>query len=145
MYCKKDTIAGRQREITYYAAPMQEVITEIVFGTPSKNCEGVGLCRMLSPVFLKSKQIYCPHATAYFAMDKVRGIYSLRFPKSFLSRQMVARHFYKGLFKVTEPYRVPAHISRALGLQQILTIREGGYVVKETPADWIVVFDNGHT
>lgn len=139
MCCKQETLAGLYSEIIHYGAPIREVAAEIVFGTPSRNCDGVGLCRMLAPVLLRGREIRCPHATAYCALDVERNVFTLRFPKSFLSHQMVARHFYKRLFNVTESYRVPGHIIHALGLQQVVIIQEGVYMVKETQDDWIVV------
>jgi hypothetical protein len=140
MYFKKEIRTEQMYDLRRYA-PVQEIVTEIVFGTPSKNCEGVGICRMLGPNYIGDRQILCPHAPAYLGLDVVRNVMTVRFPKIHITRQMVARHFYKRLFKVTESYRVPARFTRAFGIRQMLTIHEGIYAVKETREDWILVFD----
>ena len=141
MNCNQETTSARCLETRRYDAPAREITAEIVFGTPGKNCEGVGICRMLSVAILGNRPVVCPHATGYLTLDPAANTLFLRMPKIHLDRQMVARHFCKRLFKVTESYRVPARFTRALGTQQIYTIREGVYGVMETPTDWIVVFD----
>ena len=141
MYSNQATLSGRCLLTRQYNAHEREITTEIIFGTPGKNCEGHGICRMLSMSILGDKKIMCPHATGYLALDLAENTLLLRMPKIHLTSQMVARHFYKRLFKVTESYRVPARFTRALGTQQKYTIREGVYAVMETRTDWIVVFD----
>ena len=137
-------MASNQSNITGYiaspASDIKECMAEIVFGTPSKNCEGVGICRMIGPNFQVGKAIICPHVPGYLTLDAGRNILSVRFPKKHLSIEMVARHFCKRLFKVTESYRVPVYISRMLGIAQSIQILEGQYAVRETMHDWIVVF-----
>jgi len=123
--------------------PAQEVELSIVFGTPSKNCEGIGICRMLDAKYMAGIVIKCPHVPGFLSLEAERGVLSIRFPKKFLTSQMVARHFCKRLFKVTESYRVPAHISRAFGIKKSIQISEGAYQVQETADDLIVVIQEG--
>lgn len=133
-------MGGQEMEWRPQSARTKEAKAEIVFGTPSKNCEGVGICRMIGPNYLAGKEIKCPHVTGYLSLDMGRNVLYIRFSKRSLSSEMVARHFCKRLFKVTEPYKVPVHISRFLGTQQIVMIQAGSYAVRETREDWIIVF-----
>lgn len=126
-------------EIVAYTTTSNEIMASVVFGTPSKNCEGIGICRMLDAKYTAGIMIKCPHVPGYLSLEAERGVLKIRFPKKFLTSQMVARHFCKRLFKVTESYKVPAHISRALGIKKNIQIAEGTYQVQETAEDLIVV------
>ena len=122
----------------------QEVELSIVLGSPSKNCEGIGICRMLDSKYLAGRGIKCPHVPGFLSLDTKRRLLVVRFPKRFLTSQMVARHFCKQLFKVTESYRVPARFVRVFGIQESIHIMKGNYKVVETEEEMIVMFNGSH-
>ena len=119
----------------------EEVILEVVFGTPSKQCRGLGICMIVEPKYLKGMATECPHFPGYFQLDAGRKMLLARFNRYFLSSQMIARHFSGGLFKVTEAYKVPGRICRRMGTANGLVIGEGVYEVLREGDDWVVVFD----
>lgn len=119
----------------------EEVLLEVVFGTPSKQCRGLGICMIVEPKYLKGRATECAHFPGYFQLDTGRKMLLARFNRNFLSSQMIARHFSGGLFKVTEAYKVPGRICRELGAASGVVIGEGVYRVAPYGADWTVFFD----
>ena len=129
-----------QPELLHYHAKWNEVVLEVVFGTPSRRCDGIGICIMTEAKYIAGVATKCPHFPGCFSKGAGPGEIIARFPKIYLSSQMIARHFQMGLFKVTEPYKVPARILKLLGLKGPLEIRPGGYRVVETMGSLVVVF-----
>ena len=117
------------------------MMLEVVFGTPSKQCKGLGICMIVEPKYLKGMATECPHFPGYFQMDTGRKMLLVRFNRMYLSSQMISRHFSGGLFKVTEPYKVLGRFCRMLGVDGGLMIEEGEYQLVQSGADWIVIFD----
>lgn len=119
----------------------EEIMLEVIFGTPSKQCRGLGICMIVEPKYLQGKTTKCPRFPGYFQLDTARKMLLARFNGMYLSSQMIARHFSEGLFKVTEHYKVPERICRMLGAGGGLIIGEGSYKVARNGTDWVVVFD----
>ncbi len=119
-----------------------EVALDVVFGSPSKQCDGVGICMLVESIYLPKLATKCPHFTGFFRFDSESGKMYARFPGTLLASQMHFRHFTLGLFKVTEPYKVPVRICRMLGLESNYKIDTGVYPVVAVDGDYVIVFGN---
>lgn len=112
--------------------PFLEVEMEVVFGSPSQNCGGSGICMMISRL-PKARVLPCPHARASVAV--VGNSLRFRFAKSQMMEQYARRYFSTGYFEVFEAYQVPLRISRSLGRLGLM-VRPGKYQVEETAQEW---------
>lgn len=113
-------------------SPFLEVKTEVVFGSPSQNCGGSGICMMISRL-PKARVLSCPHAPAFVAVvgDGLR----FRFLKDQQMEPYAWRYFSTGYFEILEAYRLPLSISRGLGLFG-MGLMPGKYRVEETAQEW---------
>ncbi|MCB9345550.1 MAG: hypothetical protein R3A50_00755 [Saprospiraceae bacterium] len=103
--------------------------SEIILGSPSSGCQGVGICRVMP--YGDQRAITCPKVTAWIKIQAVGNI-SISFLKADMSPRYIKRHFGWMLFQVYEPYEMPGGISQALGYSEIV-LRPGIYPVWESP------------
>lgn len=114
-----------------------ELEIEAVFGKPSKNCFGSGICMVLNRLPAQH-QLPCPHAPAWLSVKQGRLVF--RFSKSEVVRKDATSRLNTPLFLVQEPFRVPRYIARHLGLPS-LWVPAGAYAIEETSRDWFLAFD----
>jgi hypothetical protein len=107
----------------------KKIKTEIILGSPSSGCQGVGICRVMAHG--DKRQFKCPKVTAWITKTKT-GMLRFSFLKSDMDPRFVRRHFGWMLFQVYEAYELPGGIAHALGLNEIL-VQPGIYTVWETP------------
>jgi hypothetical protein len=108
--------------------------SDIILGSPSAGCQGVGICR----VMLHDEMILCkcPKQLAWITVGPNRKL-RVNFLKSDLSPDQIQQHFSWNLFQVQEPYALPRRITRALGIPPT-SIAPGVFPVWET-AQWLTV------
>ena len=113
-----------------------KVRAEVVLGSPSANCAGVGICRVMA--LGENAGLSCPTVPALISITE-EGKLRLEFQKSSMEGRFMRRHFRWSLFQVFEPYLVPYHILGHTKLEQ-RTIRPGIYQVWEVEDTLIVDF-----
>lgn len=111
-----------------------EISVEVVFGTPSQNCIGSGICKVMSRS-LKIQRLSCPHSPAWLSYN--RGRLRFRFSKSEVKREDVKLRLETSLFLVNEPFQIPASTSLRLGLGSPW-VSSGKYSMSESDQDWIL-------
>ena len=119
------------------AALLREVEMEVVFGTPSKNCSGAGICLIAnrSPYW---QTIPCPHAPATIHYPPGPELV-FRFRKRYLGPDLEQAFFRQDFFLVEEAFRLP----RRLVCQWSLPcewIPAGQYAVEEYSQEWRLYF-----
>lgn len=107
----------------------KKIKTEIILGSPSSGCQGVGICRVMA--YGDPRKYKCPKVTAWMTVTKT-GSLRVSFWKSDMDSRFAKRHFGWMLFQVFETYELPGGIALALGLEQA-QVRPGIYSVWETP------------
>ena len=114
----------------------QKVRAEVVLGSPSANCGGVGICRVMA--FGEGAGITCPKVAAWISLTE-EGKLRFEFQKSSMDGRFMRRHFRWMLFQVFEAYVVPY---RLLGASKFAsrTIQPGIYQVWEVDDTLIVDF-----
>lgn len=117
-----------------YRQVQSAIKSDIILGSPSAGCQGVGICRvMLHDEMIQCK---CPKVTAWLSVGANRKL-RVSFLKSTMTSDYIQQHFGFQLFQVQEPYALPRRITRALGMPAT-TITSGVFPVWET-AQWITV------
>lgn len=118
-------------------ALIREVEMEVVFGTPSKNCDGAGVC-LLTNRLPRTHQIPCPHAPAIIHYPPGRELI-FRFRKRYLDDRVLGSFFNDEKFLVEEAFRLPQQLVRQWQLP-IRWVKPGRYVLEEYTQEYRLYF-----
>lgn len=110
---------------------------EVVFGTPSRNCAGAGIC-MIANRFPQGYMIPCPHAPAIIYCIPGQELV-FRFRKHHLCDRAVQAYFSAGDFLVEEDFALPQRLIRQWGLPAE-KIPPGRYSMEEYSREWRLYF-----
>lgn len=113
-----------------------KIRAEVVLGSPSANCGGVGICRVMA--LGENANISCPRLPVLLSLTE-EGKLRLEFQKSSMEGRFLRRHFRWSLFQVFEPYLIPYSVMGHTKLEQ-RTIRPGIYQVWEVGDTLMVDF-----
>ena len=119
------------------AALIREVEMEVVFGTPSKNCSGAGIC-LIANRFPKGYSVPCPHAPASIHMVSRRELV-FRFRKRNLTEKAAAGYFTRRYFQVEEAFLLPKRLVRMWRLSAA-SVSPGQYLLEEYSQEWRLYF-----
>lgn len=122
---------------TLISPPLRDVEMEVVFGTPSKNCSGTGIC-MIASLFPHGYTIPCPHAPAIIHCIPNEELV-FRFRKHRLCDRAVQAYFSSCFFQVDEPFTLPQRLVRLWALP-ISEIPPGRYFLEEYSGEWRLYF-----
>ena len=88
---------------------------DVVFGSPSMNCNGTGICRINISNFIHAQveKKQCQLTSGLMAAGP-GGKVSLFFFRERLCIRQYRKHFRKGVFEMTEACPIPASISKEL-------------------------------
>jgi hypothetical protein len=114
----------------------QKVRAEVVLGSPSANCSGVGICRVMA--YGEGAQISCPKVVTWVSITK-EGKIRFEFEKGSMEGRYMRRHFRWALFQVFEDYVIPHSILGSIRLEN-RTIKPGIYQVLEVDGRLLVDF-----
>lgn len=110
---------------------------EVVFGTPSKNCDGAGVC-MLMHRLPKIPDIRCPHAPAIIHCSPGRELI-FRFRETDLDGVEVQTYFKQDFFLVEEAFRLPPSLVRKWNIP-VRFIQPGRYPLIKFYREWRLYF-----
>ncbi|MBK9337939.1 MAG: hypothetical protein IPM98_15900 [Lewinellaceae bacterium] len=113
-----------------------KIRTDVVLGSPSANCGGVGICRVMASG--ENLDVKCPRVATWVSVTE-EGKMRFEFEKASMEGRYMRRHFRWLLFQVFEPYLVPHSLLRSQKIEQ-RTIRPGIYQVWEVDDRLIVEF-----
>lgn len=93
---------------------------EVMFGSPSSNCGGNGICKIVAKNHqpgLQAKRTSCSHAHAVLtAWNDGKGV-SLIFRREWLCANLMRRHLRHGILEMPEPCPIPPAVVAALDLK----------------------------
>lgn len=127
MFIKQESTGTERRELPgrlagreYPRRADMVLQCEVMFGSPSSNCDGNGICKIVArseqPALRPVQRTRCDHARALFsAIDGGKGA-SLCFRREWLCSKLMKHHFRHGVLEMPEPCPIPQEIARALGL-----------------------------
>lgn len=103
----------------------------VVFGTLSKNCRGVGICKVEVNRISDTEAPRCGQRVPALIRKISSGIVSLTFHRQDLTRMLLDRYFRNLEFPVPEQYAFDTDVLSALHLNEF-TICAGVYPVRIT-------------
>lgn len=134
------TIMNRQKQKNKHAqalSKVRQIIAEIVFGMPSKDCKNYGICRVISNSVIPRSANVCKDGTCinYTATSILTLLdnekIELHCLRSTLSPETINKHFNNKYFLVQEDYHLSTDICQELDVDQ-LSIKKGKYKIKRT-------------
>ena len=111
----------------------------VVFGTPSKACEGSGICMIASIALLHRWSVPCFFTIAFFSMLE-EGHFVFRVPVTSLNTGIRSRYFQNGFFRVEEAFFIPKWLVKVRGKPRI-EIPPGIYRIEEIPGSFLIHFN----
>jgi hypothetical protein len=119
------------RPAAFQAIDTQLIRCDIVFGMPSQDCRGTGICKLTSDfqanLHLKQE---CRNTVAFAGRVGVGNRLTLIFFRELLCTQLYSRHFRKGVLEMTEPCPLPQELVSALQLKGN-ALQPGRYSIEE--------------
>lgn len=123
---------AKGRYVLQSKALHKEVEMEVVFGTPSKNCAGVGVC-FIAERLPQTFVIACPHAPARIFCRQQELIFC--FQRQHISGPAFTAFFGRALFEVEEAFRLPTHLRKMLDIAT-KWVPPGMYPVEYLANEW---------
>lgn len=113
------------------------VYVEVVFGVAGKNCDGVGICKILP---LEHVRVHwkCPSARAWLCAAP-EGSISLVFDRSTLPPAFLDRYFLDQTFPVEEAYSLSNTLLSLLNMSAF-TVKPGRYSVQVSECFLVICF-----
>ncbi len=112
----------------------KEIRMEVVFGTPSQNCIGSGICMVMNRL---PPNLRCPNAPVWVSYEN--GMLAFRFLKSEMLREDAQSRFESPWFFVEESFQLPRYTARRLGMTTHW-VSPGLYPIGDTAKDWVLAF-----
>lgn len=137
-YCAMRTTSNFKSRPQRALAAIQRIRTDVILGSPSANCSGVGICRVMAHSTEGLSEATCPRVKAWLSVT-ASGKLRFEFEKDSLSEEMLQKHFSWMLFQVLEPCMIPYRLLRYRTIAQ-RTIRPGIYQVWDTGPHLVVDF-----
>ncbi|MCS6929761.1 MAG: hypothetical protein NZM43_09715 [Saprospiraceae bacterium] len=88
---------------------LRRVRTDVILGSPSADCSGVGICRVMAHGEGERLKVACPYISAWLSVTQ-EGKLRFEFDKLALDGTILERHFSEMLFRVFEPYVIPYYL-----------------------------------
>ena len=126
-----------------FSPPMimpQRVRSEVIFGTPSKNCSGSGICILTQHRAAHPVVCVCPKALAWFSMDVEARLIILEFEWSELSTEIQQKYFSQSYFLMDESVKVPQMIVKKWKISEKVHLQSGLHVVYRYRGKVSVIF-----
>ncbi|GJM32812.1 MAG: hypothetical protein DHS20C18_18130 [Saprospiraceae bacterium] len=112
-------------------------LAEVVFGSPKKNCAGVGICSMNPLIQEPTNYAFpCQKVIAQLMVEK-QQLLLLRLSKQGLCPHLAMRQFPKNKFILKTNFKLPASICARLNIQKDL-IPAGTYSVEENEESYCI-------
>jgi hypothetical protein len=113
----------------------------ILFGTPSKNCTGHGICAVTvhNRPFATVRGC-CPQVSAFFLRLSDTG-FALLAPKLKFPESVAGRQFSRQFFEMEEDFPLPEFVRRYFKLPANANIPAGQHLIKHDEHFYTVYFD----
>jgi hypothetical protein len=130
---------SRNTSKTVSAAENAELRFGVVFGTPSRHCDGSGVCIIARVPVLERWSIPCAFVVAFFSIWE-DGHFVFRVPVQEMTDPLYQQHFSNGFFLVEEAFEVPRWMAKALGEIKI-AVPAGVYRVEQRASNYLIHFN----
>ena len=121
----------KNRQQQYVTESRRGPRVEVVFGSPRRDCRGMGICKMEHQRREEGALRDCPRGAVHLQLDS-SGRLLLHFDRTSMSRAVYARYFAAGTFTLDTSFDLPGPVVLNLGLPMgQYEIEAGAYPVLE--------------
>jgi hypothetical protein len=105
---------------------------DVIFGSPSMDCRGTGICKITGTNSVLDPQIKrdCTRTKATVQLTANGTTVNLYFLRADLCSKLYRFHFWKGVFELFEPCEIPTDFCANLGVER-LSMLPGSYRIIE--------------
>jgi hypothetical protein len=121
---------------------MHQLSCDVVFGSPSADCSGTGVCKISAFATMPAKEIEqagCLHAPGVLIRAENGASVSLLFAREMLCVKLIRTQFRNGVFILNDAFVLPTEITVALCLK-FNTLLPGRYPVEENGGFYRIKF-----
>lgn len=112
----------------YAGATLKTVHAEIIFGSPSANCQGQGICRVISGT--ETTSCSCKKTPIRVFASTHSSELCFLFPKATLSEDITALYFHQKVMIIREVFFISMHLASELGLTTC-RVKPGEYTIRD--------------
>lgn len=110
---------------------------EVIFGSPSKNCDGYGVCVLVSQIY--AQQYKCASCPCLITYEKKEDLIVLELRKDQVPTLMAVKFLdHRSSFLVEENYQLPRMLIKEIGLKGSYSILKGNYTIIESKVKWSI-------
>lgn len=110
---------------------------EVIFGSPSKNCDGYGVCVLVSQIY--AQQYKCASCPCLIIYEKKEDLIVLELRKDQVPTLMAVKFLdNRSLFLVEENYQLSRMLVKEMGLKGAYAIQKGHYTIIESNVKWSI-------
>lgn len=139
MYCPSTTEFGQQS--LDQVNQVSGIEAGVVFGKISRDCAGIGICKVTVNTKAVKPDCNCPWSKAILKKDQF-GQLAFYFPNKSLSIKNRLKFFNREFFMVGESFVLPPAIAQSLGMQNIVV--DAGQYPMVKMQDYICVLFPGN-
>lgn len=111
---------------------------EVIFGSPSKNCDGYGVCVLVSQIY--AQQYKCSSCPCLITYEKKENLIVLELRKDQVSARIAEKCLQlQPSFLVEENYPLSRILLNEMGLKGSYSILKGNYTIIESPLKWSIL------
>jgi hypothetical protein len=143
MLLASNCIPVRDKQIqTLFSLSQQAIHCDVVFGSPSADCRGTGICKITGTngMFIQSTKKQCRETKAFLTERADKQGITLIFMRSMLCAQLFRHHFWKGILTMQEACELPVALQNQL-CTPLIKLLPGKYNVVEASGFFSVDID----
>ena len=136
---KNITYSPAPKTLLQYSLPAVgkqiRIHAEVVFGSPSKNCDGYGVCVLVSQIY--AQQYKCASCPCLITYEKKEDLIVLELRKEQVPTLMAGKFLdNRSSFLVEENYQLSRMLLKEMGLKGAYAILKGNYTIIESQLKW---------
>ena len=128
-----------QKPLLQYSLPAVgkqiRIHAEVVFGSPSKNCDGYGVCVLVSQIY--AQQYKCSSCPCLITYSEKEDLIVLELRKEQVPTLTAGKILdNRSTFLVEENYQLSRMLVKEMGLKGAFAILKGNYPIIESKLKW---------
>lgn len=143
MNCVSPQSVKETEQISLLISGLKKEIVEVVFGTPSKNCTGMGICMVARPNSAFLKRIICPSVLSRASCLNKQSV-SFEFHRDDIDPVVIMQRFLQPIFLIEEPFMLPDYLVRKWSLET-RWIAQGAYPLTFQDNTWRITCKLDHS
>lgn len=117
---------------------VKQMYSDVVFGSPSANCNGLGVCKITTIGQAAKQYGSCQSVGGLFSKDQ-QGDLQVLIPKSKVCVMLFRKYFMKGKIELKKPCPIPQYLQQYLGYAKP-ALTPGCYPIFSEGQYFLIVF-----